>query len=63
MSKFGEEGIKDKEFVRSYFEKKLGYKRPVPYHELIRKPQPDDVDKHFKKKINKEDNKYYDEDF
>lgn len=55
----------DKEFVKSYFEKKLGYKPPKPYHELIRKPRPDELRPGFKKRLGmtNAEKKFYDEEF
>ena len=67
MSKFGAELGQDEEFVRSYFEKKLGYKPPVPYHQLIRKPRPDELSPQLKSRLektnNNANNKLYDEEF
>ncbi len=37
----------DKEFVQKHYEQKYGYKRPLSYEELIRRPKPSDVPVHI----------------
>lgn len=54
----------NKLFVEEYVKKKLGYQRPIPYHDLIRKPLPNEVKKEFKEKLeNGQKEEYYDEKF
>ncbi len=49
------EYAKDVKFVKQHFKKQYGYKPPKPYHELIRKPQPDELPKNLKERLNKSD--------
>ncbi len=43
------------DFVKQHFEKLYGYKPPKPYHELIRKPKPDELPKNLKESMNESD--------
>lgn len=37
--------------IRSFYEKKYGYKKPMPYHELIRRPSPTEIPKALAKRL------------
>ena len=37
----------DKDYLQSVLEKKRGYRPPMPYHELIRKPLPNELPKYI----------------
>jgi hypothetical protein len=53
----------DSDYVREYFEKKFGYKPPLSYSELVKRPRPDDLPKHLKEKYQSNNGKKnYDED-
>ena len=52
----------DKEYLQEYFEKKYGYKPPRPYHELIRKPAPNELPKNLQER-SKAERKFYDDEF
>lgn len=56
------EYAEDKEYLREYFEKKYGYKPPRPYHELIRKPAPNELPKNIQERLQSK-NQFYDEEF
>lgn len=64
MEKFPEIA-QDEQYVRGYYEKKFGFKPPKPFHEMIRKPRPDEVSPRLKEKLGngKDEGKYYDEEF
>lgn len=63
LNQFPELGV-DQEFIKSYFENKVGYKPPKPYHEIIRRPLPDEVSSELKKRLQGDSNKkFYDDDF
>ncbi len=56
----------DPEYVREYFEKKVGYNPPLKYHELIRKPRPDELPRRIRQRLGSDSSskkQFYDEEF
>jgi hypothetical protein len=55
----------ESEYVKEYFEKKVGYKPPIAYNQLIRKPRPDELPKRIRERIdsNSAPKRFYDEEF
>jgi hypothetical protein len=52
------------EFMRTYFEKKYGYKPPKPYSELIARPRRDTMPKKMVERLNsKNKTVFYDDEF
>ena len=51
--------------MRSYYEKKYGFKPPKPFHELIRKPSRDELPKRISERMQQMDQgrAFYDEEF
>lgn len=54
----------DKEFLREHYEKKYGYKPPMPYHELIRRPAPNELPKDLRERMrSKSSSQFKNDDF
>ena len=50
--------------MRTYFEKKYGYKPPMPYNELIARPRRNEMPKKMVERLNnKNKSVYYDDEF
>ncbi|RMZ98220.1 39S ribosomal mitochondrial [Brachionus plicatilis] len=56
------EYAENKEYLREYFEKKYGYKPPRPYHELVRKPAPNELPKNIQERLHPK-KQFYDDEF
>lgn len=50
-------------FVQSVLEEKYDYKPALKYHELIRKPLPNELPKQIRERIDKKKKSFYDDQF
>jgi hypothetical protein len=53
--KFPELYENNEEFIQRYFENKYGYKPPMPYHELIRRPASNELPERIKARMSKKE--------
>ncbi len=62
LKKFPELG-EDPKFVENYLQKKYGYKPPLPYHELVRRPRPDQLPKSISQRIQQRNEEFVNDQF
>lgn len=53
----------DPQFVENYLQQKYRYKPPLPYHELIKRPRPDQLPKSISERIQKKNDEFINDQF